>query len=466
MKMDAIELVYLLSAALFIIGLKRLQSPATARRGNQLAALGMLLAVAATLFLQEILSPVEMIGGLAAGGLIGLVLARRVRMTAMPELVAAFNGFGGLASALVAGAEIARFADQSESPELSTLLTILLSILIGTVTFAGSFVAFGKLSGRISGNPVSFSGMRWITLAVALGCIAAMVWAHLSADVTQLSTAVMVLGAIALLLGLQFVLPIGGADMPVVVALLNSMSGLAAAATGFVLSNTALIVSGALVGASGLILTNIMCVAMNRSLLNVLMGGFGSESSDVEAAPKLEGRPITSTTADDTAILLSYAQKVIIVPGYGLAVAQAQHQVRELAELLQERGVEVKYAVHPVAGRMPGHMNVLLAEANVPYDQLFEMDEINHEFETTDVALIVGANDVVNPAARTDRSSPIYGMPVLNVDASRAVVVLKRSMRPGYSGVQNALFFASNTRMLFGDAKDSVTALIGEVKAV
>ncbi|MDE2731809.1 MAG: NAD(P)(+) transhydrogenase (Re/Si-specific) subunit beta [Bacteroidota bacterium] len=466
MKMDAIELVYLLSAALFIIGLKRLQSPATARRGNQLAALGMLLAVAATLFLQEILSPVEMIGGLAAGGLIGLVLARRVRMTAMPELVAAFNGFGGLASALVAGAEIARFADQSESPEFSTLLTILLSILIGTVTFAGSFVAFGKLSGRISGNPVSFSGMRWITLAVALGCIAAMVWAHLSADVTQLSTAVMVLGAIALLLGLQFVLPIGGADMPVVVALLNSMSGLAAAATGFVLSNTALIVSGALVGASGLILTNIMCVAMNRSLLNVLMGGFGSESSDVEAAPKLEGRPITSTTADDTAILLSYAQKVIIVPGYGLAVAQAQHQVRELAELLQERGVEVKYAVHPVAGRMPGHMNVLLAEANVPYDQLFEMDEINHEFETTDVALIVGANDVVNPAARTDRSSPIYGMPVLNVDASRAVVVLKRSMRPGYSGVQNALFFASNTRMLFGDAKDSVTALIGEVKAV
>lgn len=466
MKLDAIDLVYLLSAALFIIGLKQLQSPATARRGNQLAALGMLLAVVATLFLREILSPVEMIGGLAAGGLIGLVLARRVQMTAMPELVAAFNGFGGLASALVAGAEIARFANSAELPEFSTLLTILISILIGTVTFSGSFVAFGKLSGKISGNPVAFPGMRWITSAVVMASVAAMVWAHMGLEMTEVSTAVLVLAGLALILGIQFVLPIGGADMPVVVALLNSMSGLAAAATGFVLSNTALIVSGALVGASGLILTNIMCVAMNRSLFNVLIGGFGTESSDSDEIPRLEGRPITSTTPDDTAILLSYAQKVIIVPGYGLAVAQAQHQVRELADLLQERGVEVKYAVHPVAGRMPGHMNVLLAEANVPYDQLFEMDEINHEFETTDVSLIVGANDVVNPAARSDRSSPIYGMPILNVDHSRAVVVLKRSMRPGYSGVQNALFFASNTRMLFGDAKDSVTALIGEVKTV
>ena len=466
MKLDAINLVYLLSAALFIIGLKRLQSPATARRGNQLAALGMLLAIVATLFLKEILSPVEMIGGLAAGGLIGLILARRVQMTAMPELVAAFNGFGGLASALVAGAEIARFGTDSELPEFSTLLTILISILIGTVTFSGSFVAFGKLSGKISGNPVAFAGMRWITSAVVMASVAAMVWAHMGLEMTEVSTAVLVLAGLALILGIQFVLPIGGADMPVVVALLNSMSGLAAAATGFVLSNTALIVSGALVGASGLILTNIMCVAMNRSLLNVLVGGFGTESSDSDEIPRLEGRPITSTTPDDTAILLSYAQKVIIVPGYGLAVAQAQHQVRELADLLQERGVEVKYAVHPVAGRMPGHMNVLLAEANVPYDQLFEMDEINHEFETTDVSLIVGANDVVNPAARSDRSSPIYGMPILNVDHSRAVVVLKRSMRPGYSGVQNALFYASNTRMLFGDAKDSVTALIGEVKTV
>lgn len=466
MKMDAIELVYLLSAALFIIGLKRLQSPATARRGNQLAAVGMLMAVVATLFLQQILSPVQMIAGLAVGGLIGVILARRVQMTAMPELVAAFNGFGGLASALVAGAEIARFSSLGNVPELTTLLTILISILIGTVTFSGSFVAFGKLSGKISGNPVAFPGMRWLTLGVALGTVAAMVWAHVSPQMTEVNTAVLVLGGVALILGIQLVLPIGGADMPVVVALLNSMSGLAAAATGFVLSNTALIVSGALVGASGLILTNIMCVAMNRSLLNVLIGGFGSESTESDAAPRLEGRPITSTTADDTAILLSYAQKVIIVPGYGLAVAQAQHQVRELADLLQERGVEVKYAVHPVAGRMPGHMNVLLAEANVPYDQLFDMDDINHEFETTDVSLIVGANDVVNPAARTDQSSPIYGMPVLNVDHSRAVVVLKRSMRPGYSGIQNALFYASNTRMLFGDAKDSITALIGEVKAV
>ena len=465
MKLDAIELAYLLSAALFIIGLKRLQSPATARRGNQLAALGMLLALVATLFWREILSPVEMIGGLVVGGLIGLILARRVQMTAMPELVAAFNGFGGLASALVAGAEIARFSSLAQLPSFSTLLTILISILVGTVTFSGSFVAFGKLSGKITGNPVEFPGMRYLTGVVALLSVGVMVWAHLSGEVSDVTLAVLVVGGLALVLGIQVVLPIGGADMPVVVALLNSMSGLAAAATGFVLSNTALIVSGALVGASGLILTNIMCVAMNRSLLNVLVGGFGGEDGDSQQVPRLEGRPITSTTPDDTAILLSYAQKVIIVPGYGLAVAQAQHQVRELADLLQQRGVEVKYAVHPVAGRMPGHMNVLLAEANVPYDQLFEMDEINHEFETTDVALIVGANDVVNPAARNDKSSPIYGMPILNVDHSRAVVVLKRSMRPGYSGVQNALFYASNTRMLFGDAKDSVTALVGEVKA-
>ena len=459
---NLIELVYLLSAALFIIGLKRLQSPTTARRGNQLAALGMLLAVVATLFLQKILTPIEMIGGFVVGGLLGVILARRVKMTGMPELVAAFNGFGGLASALVAGAEIARL----QTPEFTTLLTILLSVLIGTLTFSGSFVAFGKLSGKLSGNPIQIPGMRWITSLLGLLCLGVMVWALVDNGMVPASMAVLILSGLALLLGIQFVLPIGGADMPVVVALLNSLSGLAAAATGFVLNNTALIVSGALVGASGLILTNIMCVAMNRSLFNVLIGGFGKESDTSETVKSLEGRPVTATTPDDTAILLTYAQKVIIVPGYGLAVAQAQHQVRELADILQERGVEVKYAVHPVAGRMPGHMNVLLAEANVPYDQLFEMDEVNHEFETTDVALIVGANDVVNPAARNDRSSPIYGMPILNVDQSRTAVVLKRSMRPGYSGVQNELFFASNTRMLFGDAKDSVTALISEVKAV
>ncbi len=470
MATTIINLAYLLAAALFIFGLKRLQSPATARGGNQLAALGMLIAVVATLFLQKILTPVEMIAGLAVGGLIGVILAKRVQMTSMPELVAAFNGFGGLASALVASAEVARYITESTPLDFTTTLTIMISVLIGMVTFSGSFVAFGKLSGKISGNPIDFPGMRVLTLLLTVGSLAAMVWAVMGAPDFPAVTdpvvwSVVGLSALALILGILLVIPIGGADMPVVVALLNSYSGLAAAATGFVLSNTALIVSGALVGASGLILTNIMCVAMNRSLLNVLLGGFGQEAD--EAAPvagAVEGKPVTATTPDDTAILLSYAEKVIIVPGYGLAVAQAQHQVRELADLLQERGVEVKYAIHPVAGRMPGHMNVLLAEANVPYDQLFEMDEVNHEFDTTDVSLVIGANDVVNPAARHDKTSPIYGMPILNVDHSRTVIFLKRSLRPGYSGVQNELFFSPNTRMLFGDAKDSVTSLITEVK--
>ena len=471
MKITLINLAYLLAAALFIFGLKRLQSPATARGGNQLAAIGMLIAVVATLFLQNILTPVEMIIGLALGGLIGVVLARRIQMTAMPELVAAFNGFGGLASALVASAEVARYITESTVLDYSTTFTIMLSVLIGMVTFSGSFVAFGKLSGKISGNPINFPGMRFLTLLMALGGLGAIVWALIGTpDFPSVSDPVVyALGgllALAFILGILLVIPIGGADMPVVVALLNSYSGLAASATGFVINNTALIVSGALVGASGLILTNIMCVAMNRSLFNVLLGGFGQEA-DGDATPvagSVEGKPVTATSPDDTAILLSYAEKVIVVPGYGLAVAQAQHQVRELCDILQKRGVEVKYAIHPVAGRMPGHMNVLLAEANVPYDQLFEMDEINHEFDTTDVALVVGANDVVNPAARHDTSSPIYGMPILNVDHSRTVIFLKRSLRPGYSGVQNELFYGPNTRMLFGDAKDSVTALINEVK--
>jgi len=483
-----INLAYLLAAALFIFGLKRLQSPATARGGNQLAALGMLIAVVATLFWQRILTPVEMIAGLVVGGLIGMILAKRVQMTSMPELVAAFNGFGGLASVLVAGAEVARFLTDSDGMtasvvpaaqvaagvplDFTTTLTILLSVLIGMVTFSGSFVAFGKLSEKISGNPVNFPGMRALTLLLTLGSLAAMVWALIGApDFPRVSEpvvwGVLALAGLAFVLGILLVLPIGGADMPVVVALLNSYSGLAAAATGFVLSNTALIVSGALVGASGLILTKIMCDAMNRSLFNVLLGGFGGDAADAApVAGAAQDLTFTATTPDDTAILLSYAETVIIVPGYGLAVAQAQHQVRELAELLQKRGVSVKYAVHPVAGRMPGHMNVLLAEANVPYDQLFEMDEINHEFDTCDVSLVIGANDVVNPAARHDKSSPIYGMPILNVDHSQTVIFLKRSLRPGYSGVQNELFYASNTRMLFGDAKDSVTALINEVKAL
>ena len=459
-----IPVIYLISAILFITGLKKLQSPVTARAGNRVAAVGMLLAVVATLFSQKILTPAEMIGGLAVGGFIGAVMAKRVKMTAMPELVAAFNGFGGLASALVAAAEIIRIIEQQDIElNLYSRVYPYLSILIGIVTFSGSFIAFMKLSGKMTGNPIKLPGQYLILLVCSASMIASIVWTFFGGD---LIICLLILAGLSLLLGILIVIPIGGADMPVIVAFLNALSGLAASATGFVLSNTVLIISGALVGASGIMLTNTMCVAMNRKFGQVLIGGFGGDSDEEGTGKLMDGRTITSTTPDDTAIILSYARKVIIVPGYGLAVAQAQHQVRELAEVLQERGVEVKYAVHPVAGRMPGHMNVLLAEANVPYDSLFEMDEINHEFEFTDVALVIGANDVVNPAARHDQSSPIYGMPILNVDQAGTVIFLKRSMRPGYSGVQNLLFFEPNTRMLFGDAKDSVSDLITEVKAV
>ncbi|TDI74046.1 MAG: NAD(P)(+) transhydrogenase (Re/Si-specific) subunit beta [Bacteroidetes bacterium] len=470
-----IKIAYLVAAVLFISGLKNLQSPGTARHGNRLAAIGMLVAVVATLFQDQILTPAEMIAGLAIGGLAGMVLAKRVKMTSMPELVAAFNGFGGLASMGVAGAEIAVIMTTGEGSTgepfgVTPAVTVALSILIGMVTFTGSFVAFGKLSGKISGNPISFPGMRLLTILVASAAIAGGVYMVSGAAAFPAISDPVVFGAYAVagaafILGILLVIPIGGADMPVVVALLNSYSGLAAAATGFVLDNDALIVSGALVGASGLILTNIMCVAMNRSLLNVLLGGFGGDSDDAESSGfSLEGKSITTTTPDDTAILLSYAEKVIIVPGYGMAVAQAQHAVRELADELESRGIEVKFAIHPVAGRMPGHMNVLLAEANVSYDKLFEMDEINGEFESCDVALVIGANDVVNPAARHDKASPIYGMPILNVDQASISIVLKRSMRPGYAGIQNELFYNPNNKMLFGDAKDSISEVVAEIK--
>lgn len=477
MKQNIIEISYLVSAVMFIYGMKRLQSPATARKGNQLAALGMLLAIVATLFMREILTPVQMIAGVVVGGGIGAIFAKRVKMTGMPELVAAFNGFGGIASALVAGAEVTRYLAPNYTETGDAFLTgigaitIALSILIGTITFTGSFVAFGKLSGKISGNPISFPGMRILTIVLMLGSISAMIYMAMESGAFPDVSDPVVQGAIAiacagLILGVLLVIPIGGADMPVVVALLNSYSGMAAAATGFVLNNTTLIVSGALVGASGLILTRIMCAAMNRSLFNVLIGGFGGDSDDATpgGAVSTEGRSVNSTSPDDVAILLSYANKVIFVPGYGMAVAQAQHAVRELADELAKKNVEVKFAVHPVAGRMPGHMNVLLAEANVPYDQLFEMDEINSEFETADVAIVIGANDVVNPAARHDKSSPIYGMPILNVDHAATSIVLKRSMRPGYAGVDNELFYNSNNQMLFGDAKDSISKITNEVK--
>jgi H+-translocating NAD(P) transhydrogenase subunit beta len=474
MAQTLVTLAYLLAASLLIIGLKRLASPRTARAGNQMAAGGMLIAVVATLFLHQILSPFEMIVGLAIGGGVGMWLARTVEMTKMPELVATFNGFGGGASALVAAAEVARFAggDIPQGQVFDALLgiTIVLSILIGTVTFSGSFVAFGKLSEKITGSPVSFPGMRLLSIVIGIGVLLAAFVVVVGAPDFPLVTGPVVWGlvalaALALVLGVLLVIPIGGADMPVVVALLNSYSGIAAAMAGFVLTNYALIIGGTLVGASGLILTRIMCDAMNRSLTNVLLGGFGVDGSAAGPAMSAEGLTVRSTSADDAAILMSYAQKVIIVPGYGLAVAQAQHELREMGDLLQAEGVEVKYAVHPVAGRMPGHMNVLLAEANVPYDQLFDMD-INAEFETTDVVLVVGANDVVNPAARTDPGSPIYGMPILNADRARNVIVLKRSMRPGYAGVDNLLFYQDNTQMLFGDAKDSLATVVSELKSL
>ncbi|HEX6373782.1 MAG TPA: NAD(P)(+) transhydrogenase (Re/Si-specific) subunit beta [Longimicrobium sp.] len=484
MKQTLITYAYLLAAALFIIGIKRLSSPARARRGNQIAAVGMLIAVLATLVSQRILAPWMIVGGLTVGTALGWLLAARVQMTQMPEMVAALNGLGGAGSVLVAWAEVARyvhaqrrglaglgFADHGLPPIDPTLIvTVLLSVLIGGVTFSGSFVAFGKLNGRISGNPVSFPGMRALTTLLALITIAAIAYPLVmlrdsAYHAEFLSLAVIVIVATSLLMGILLVIPIGGADMPVVVSLLNSYSGLAAAATGFVLHNYALIVSGALVGASGIILSKIMCEAMNRSLLNVLIGGFGGGTA--EAGPKsAAGLSVRTIATDDAALLLTFATRVVVVPGYGLAVAQAQHAVRELADLLDARGAEVRYAIHPVAGRMPGHMNVLLAEANVPYDRLYEMDDINDEFGRTDVVLVIGANDVVNPAARTDTSSPIYGMPILNVDHAKNIIVLKRSMAAGYSGVENELFYHPRTTMLFGDAKKSIEKLVAEVKAL
>ena len=465
-----ITLAYLVASSLFILGLKRLSSPRTARQGNRMAAVGMLIALVAALLSEQILNPIELIAGLAIGGAIGLVLARRTEMTSMPELVAAFNGFGGAASALVAAAEVVRAIVDTDTVEPVLGITGGLSVLIGFITLTGSFVAYGKLRGSIKSS--GFPGLRVLSIVVLLGAIVGMVLlmgegVGLAEVSGQQFAGLVLLTLLACILGVLLVLPIGGADMPVVVALLNAYSGLAAAATGFVLGNYALIISGALVGASGLILTQIMCVAMNRSLGNVLLGGFGADAGTSSSGSRDdEDKPVRSTSPDDAAVMMAYANRVAIVPGYGLAVAQAQHEVREMADLLQAEGVEVSYAIHPVAGRMPGHMNVLLAEANVPYDLLLEMDEINPDFPQVDVVLVVGANDVVNPGARDDPDSPIYGMPVLNVDEAGQVIVIKRSMNVGYAGIQNPLFFKDNTSMLFGDAKDSVKAIADELKAL
>jgi len=448
-SVDARALLYLVAAVAFILGLKRLGSPRTARSGNAIASSGMLLAIVVTLVDAEVSWGI-LAAGLGVGALLGGVAALRVQMTAMPQLVAAFNGFGGIASALVAGAEYVRAEGVDLPPE--TILTIILSVLIGSVTFTGSFVAYAKLQGIVGGSPVTYPAQRSINAVLA----AAAIGAGITTQVSQEPAAFWAIGGIALVLGILAVIPIGGADMPVVIALLNSMSGLAAAATGFVISNSALIIGGALVGASGLILTKLMTEAMNRTLRNVLFGAFGGDSSGPGAAT---GGDVTTTTAEDLAIAVAYASQVVVVPGYGLAVAQAQHAVREVAAELEKRGVVVAYGIHPVAGRMPGHMNVLLAEADVPYDQLLDLDQTNNLLPRTDVVLVLGANDVVNPSARDDASSPIYGMPIVEVDQAGMVVVIKRSLSPGFAGIDNPLFYRDGTRMLFADAKQALTDL-------
>ncbi len=447
--------LYLVAAVLFIRGLKGLTSPATARRGNQLAALGMLIAIVVTLLDRQVIGYGAVVAGLVVGGAVGAVLARRVQMTAMPQLVAAFNGFGGGASALVAAAEMTIVGED----DVRTLVSIAVSVLIGAITFSGSMVAFGKLQGVVSGSPVVLPMQRVIDLMLAAGALVSAVLVVTSGSLAP----VWILTGVAILLGITRTMPIGGADMPVVISFLNSASGLAASAAGFVIQSNALIISGALVGAAGLILTMIMVKAMNRTLGHVLFGAFGGEAG-AGAAGATGDKATRSATPEDVAVTLAYGQRVIVVPGYGLAVAQAQHTIRELAQLLEERGVDVRYAIHPVAGRMPGHMNVLLAEADVPYEQLYDLEDINSDFPHTDVALVVGANDVVNPSARDDSTSPIYGMPILDVDKAKNVVVVKRSLSPGFAGIDNPLFYLDNTLMLFADAKKGLADVVGAVK--
>ncbi len=445
-----INIAYILSAILFIYGLKELNSPATARRGNFISSLGMFIAVVVTLFNQGIIEYQWIILGIVIGGIIGALAARMVAMTAMPEMVAIFNGFGGLASLLVGWAALYISGNTT-----FTLTTIILSVFIGGVTFTGSIIAWGKLSGKMDGKPILFGGQQIFNTILMLAILVCSVLFAL--DPTQIIYLYIVIG-LSFVFGIMFVIPIGGGDMPVVISLLNSYSGLAACAAGFAINNLLLIVAGSLVGASGIILTQIMCKAMNRSLSNVLFSGFGSAK---QTAGEIEGT-INPIVAEDAYYILEAASNVLVIPGYGMAVAQAQHVVKELQELLEKNGAEVVYGVHPVAGRMPGHMNVLLAEADVSYDILHEMDAVNPRMENFDVAIVIGANDVVNPAAREDESSPLYGMPIINADLARTVFVLKRSMASGFAGVENPLFFKENTRMLFGDAKESISRLIRE----
>jgi NAD(P) transhydrogenase subunit beta len=459
-----VHLAYLASAVLFIVGLKRLSSPGTARSGNQLAAVGMAVAVLTTLALPGLHNYPLILATIVLGSALGIWGARAVQMTDMPQMVALLNGLGGGAAALVSFLEFRTLLATPQAVSATSSISSVFGLVIGSLSFWGSLVAFGKLQGLVSEKPFLFPGQKIVNGLVFLGILvgAWMAVAQLSAPAFNL------LAVAGLLLGIMMVMPIGGADMPVVISLLNSCTGLAAAATGFVLNNNALIISGTLVGASGTLLTQLMCKAMNRSIANVLFAGFGSDQAAAAAGGAAAGgkaRTVREVTVDDTAVLLANVQSLIVVPGYGMAVAQAQHGVRELADMLAAKGVDVKYAIHPVAGRMPGHMNVLLAEANVPYDQLFDLDQVNPEFEHTDVALILGANDVVNPSARADKTSPIYGMPILDADKAKHIIIVKRSLNAGFAGIDNPLYYDPHTAMLFGDAKKVVSQLVEAVKS-
>ena len=457
-----INIAYLISAVCFIIGLKLLGSPASARRGNQIAAVGMAVAVVATFFMPGMTNQLLILVALVIGAAIAVFPARTVKMTAMPQMVAIFNGMGGATAALISLVEF----QHKEDIGRGEIISIVLGLIIGCISFSGSMVAFAKLQGLISGKRISYPNQQVINAVIGLAVVAIGVIIALLLQTSLTHSLIVILFLAALVLGVMTVLPIGGADMPVVIAVLNSMTVVAAALTGFVLNNQALIIAGILVGASGAFLTLLMARAMNRSVSNVLFGAWGAATAagGGGGAGDEPEQPMQETTAEEAAIPLAYAEKVVIVPGYGLAVAQAQHAARELAEALQERGVDVRYAIHPVAGRMPGHMNVLLAEANVPYDDLYEMEQINDDFANTDVAIVVGANDVTNPAARDDPNSPIYGMPILNVDQAKSIYVLKRGRGAGFAGIENMLFYNPKTSMLLGDAKDSLSKLTRAVK--
>ncbi len=458
-----IEISYLIASTLFIFGIKNLSSPKTARKGNFLASLGMFIAIVVTLLDQHVLTYEWIIIGFVIGGLIGALMAFKTPMTGMPQMVGLLNGFGGGASLLVAMSE---FYKMKNFPQWSfatyTNITILLSVLIGAITFTGSLIAFGKLQGIVTGKVVKYPLQHPLNLFLLIAVLAVGVFFVFD---PSLEWILLTIAGVSLLLGVLLVLPIGGADMPVAISLLNSYSGIAAAFTGFVLQNNQLIIAGALVGASGIILTNIMCKGMNRSLMNVVLGGWESAGAEgpaaVAASPKGQ---VKSVDAEELAMLLDSVSSVIIVPGYGMAVAQAQHAVRDLMNVLEKKGIKVRFAIHPVAGRMPGHMNVLLAEAQVEYDKLLAMEDINDDFPNTDVVIVIGANDVVNPAARHDQSSPIYGMPILNVDYAKTVVINKRSLNVGYAGIDNELFFYPNALMYFGDAKDAIVKLTNAIK--